>query len=297
MLDEWFFLNGVFEIGDWIPFLSRFDLRGYIKRMKELHKNFEIFHNHVLDDHLNLNNNKRDSDLVDILLQEAENPNLEIQLTRDNVKALLQDLLVGGTETSTTTLEWAVTELMRHPHNIQNATEEVDRVIGRERWMEEDDYTKLPFLEAIIKETMRIHPAGTFLAPHSAIQDCNVAGYHISKGTIVFINVWSIERDPRYWNSPEEFLPERFLGKDIDIEGQNFAALPFGSGRRSCPGKTLALKVVRSILGNLLHGFNWKLVPGMKPEDISIEEFYGLSTRPKHTFPIIFEPRLPPHLY
>lgn len=186
---------------------------------------------------------------------------------------------------------------MRHPQIIEKANEELDRVIGRERWMKEDDYSKLPYLDAIVKETMRIHPPGTLLAPHYAIQNSNVAGYDISKGTIVFINVWSIGRDPKYWNSPDEFLPERFLGKDIDVEGQNFALLPFGSGRRSCPGKTLALKVIRSILGNLLHGFNWKLLPGVKPEDICMEEFYGSSTRPKYSFPIIFEPRLSSHLY
>lgn len=216
----------------------------------------------------------------------------------DIIEFFLQELLTGGTDTSATTIEWAITELLKQPHLIEKATEELDRVIGKERWVEEDDYSKLPFLEAIIKETMRIHPLATLLAPHYAIDDCNVAGYNVSKGTTVLINVWSIGRNPKYWDSPEEFLPERFLEKkDIDVDGQNFALIPFGSGRRMCPGYKLGLKVVRSILANLLHGFNWKLLPGVKPEEIYTEELYGLATRPKNSLSMMVAPRLPLHLY
>nr|WMB80858.1 WrBX4 [Wrightia religiosa] len=302
MLDQWFLLNGVFNIGDWIPYLNRFDLQGYVKQMKELYKNFEIFNNHVLDDHLTKRNADKDNfipkDMLDIILKIAEDPNLEIKLTRDNVKALLQELLVGGSDTSVTTVEWAMNELLRHPHLIKKATEELDRVIGRDRWVEEGDYSKLPFIEAIIKETMRIHPLATLLAPHYAIEDCNVAGYDVSEGTTVLINIWSMGRNPKYWDSPEEFLPERFLEKDIDVKGQNnFVLIPFGSGRRRCPGYTLGLRIVRATLANLLHGFNWKLPPGMKPEDVCVEELYGLTTRPKISLSVIVEPRLPLHLY
>lgn len=300
MIDKWFFLGGVFNIGDWISWLDRFDLQGYVKQMKELYKNFDRFHNYVLDDHQAIRKAERDfvpKDMVDILLQLAEDPNLEVKLTRDNIKGLIQDLFTGGTDTSSTTIEWAMNELLKQPHLIEKATEELDRVIGKERWVEEDDYAKLPFMEAIIKETLRLHPLATLLAPHYAIEDCNIAGYDISKGTTVFVNVWSIGRDPKYWDAPEEFIPERFLGKDIDMKGQNFALLPFGAGRRRCPGYNLGLKLVRSILANLLHGFNWKLPHDVKPEDICMEEFYGLTTHPRTPLAMIPEPRLPIHLY
>lgn len=188
-------------------------------------------------------------------------------------------------------------ELVRHPHLIEKARDELDKVIGRERWVKENDYLKLPVMEAIIKETMRIHPLATLLAPHYATEDCNVAGYDVSKGTTVLINIWSIGRNPKYWCSPQEFLPERFLDKDIDITGQNFALIPFGSGRRRCPGYQLGMKMTRSILANLLHGFHWKLLPGMNPEEICMEEAYGLTTHPKTPLSFIVEPRLPAYLY
>ncbi|KAL0372737.1 UNVERIFIED_CONTAM: Trimethyltridecatetraene synthase [Sesamum calycinum] len=239
MLDEWFLLNGVFNIGDWIPWLNFLDLQGY-GRMKALYKRFDKFHNY-----------------------QAEDSDLDVKLTRDHIKGLLQ-----------------------------KAKEELDRVIGRNKWVEEDDFSKLPYINAVIMESMRLHPLGTFLIPHSAMEDCKVAGYDISKGTMILINTWSIGRDPNSWDAPEKFLPERFLGKETDILGSNFALLPFGSGRRRCPGYPLALKIVRTMLANLLHGFNLKLVDGMRPEDICMEETFGLATHPKKPLAIIMEPTL-----
>ncbi|XP_027087689.1 dimethylnonatriene synthase-like [Coffea arabica] len=300
MIDTWFLLGGVFNIGDWIPWLDRFDLQGYVKQMKELYKKFDKFHNHVLDDHQARRKTEKDfipKDMVDILLQYAEDPDLQVKLTRDQIKGLIQDLLVGGTDTSASTVEWAMNELLKHPHLIEKATEELDRVIGRDKWVEEAVLSKLPFLGAIIKETFRLHPLATLLPPHYALEDCTVAGYHIAKGTTVFINTWSMGRNSKYWDSPEEFIPERFLGKDIDIKGHDFELLPFGSGRRMCPGYVLALKLVGTMLTNLLHGFNWKLPHGMKPEEICMEEHYGLSIHPRISLAMIPEPRLPVNLY
>ncbi|KAK4400072.1 Trimethyltridecatetraene synthase [Sesamum angolense] len=300
MLDEWFLLNGVFNIGDWIPWLSFLDLQGYVKRMKALYKRFDKFHNYVIDDHQTKRAKDKDSiprDMVDVLLQQAEDSDLDVKLTRDHIKGLLQDLLVGGTDTSATTIEWAIHEILKNPRIIEKAKEELDRVIGRNRWVEEDDFSKLPYIDAIIMESMRLHPLGTFLIPHSAMEDCKVAGYDISKGTMILINTWSIGRDPNSWDAPEKFLPERFLGKETDILGSNFALLPFGSGRRRCPGYPLALKIVRTMLANLLRGFNLKLVDGMRPGDICMEEFYGLATHPKKPLTIIMEPTLPDNFY
>lgn len=197
----------------------------------------------------------------------------------------------------TAAVQWAFQELLRQPRVIDKAMEELDRVVGKERWVEEKDCSQLSYIEAILKETLRLHPLGTMLAPHCAIEDCNVAGYDIEKGTTVLVNVWTIGRDPKYWDRAEEFLPERFLEKDIDMDGHNFAFLPFGSGRRRCPGYSLGLKVIRATLANMLHGFNWKLPEGMKPESISVEEHYGLTTHPKFPVLVIMEPRLSSDLY
>ncbi|KAH6795333.1 hypothetical protein C2S51_036319 [Perilla frutescens var. frutescens] len=301
MVEEWISLNGVINIGDWIPWINFLDVQGYVGRMKKLFKKLDKFLDYVIDDHQARRVAEKDNfvekDVVDTLLQLAEDPNLEVKLTRDCIKALIQDLLVGGTDTSSGTVEWAIHGLMRYPHVIEKAKEELDRVIGRNRWAEEDDFSQLPYINAIMMETMRLHPVTPLVPPHYAIDDCKVAGYHISKGTTVIINIFSLGRDPNTWDSPEEFLPERFMGKDVDITGSNFALLPFSSGRRICVGHKLAIKVVGTTLANLLHGFDLKLVEGMMPQDICMDEVYGIAVHPKHPFPIIMEPTLPPHLY
>lgn len=209
----------------------------------------------------------------------------------------VQDLIAGGTDTSATTLEWAMSEVLKNPRLAKEAAEEMDRVVGRERWVEEKDIPRLPYIDAIMKETMRLHPIVPLLAPHLALQDCNVAGYDISRGTRVLINTWSIGRDPNLWDSPEEFRPERFLEKDIDVKGRSFELLPFGSGRRMCPGYDLGLKMIQSNLANMLHGFHWKLPEGMTTQDLNMEEVSGLTNPRKVPLVAVMEPRLPTHLY
>ena len=201
-----------------------------------------------------------------------------------------QDLISGGTDTPVTNLEWAMSEVLRQPRIAKKATEELDRVIGRERWVEEKDIPQLLYIDAIVKETMRLHPVAVLLAPHQAIQDCKVVGYDIRKGTQVLINTWSIGRDPNLWDSPEEFRPERFLENPIDIRGQSFELLPFGSGRRMCPGYILGLKMILTSLANTLHGFQWKLPGDMKTEELGMEEVYGLATPRKVPLVAVMEP-------
>ncbi|KAG5530764.1 hypothetical protein RHGRI_025664 [Rhododendron griersonianum] len=288
MVDDWFLLNGVFNIGDWIPWLAFLDLQGYVKRMKALSRKFDRFHDHVIADHKAKREADKDNfvakDMVDVVLQLAEDPNLE-------------DPILGGTDTSAITVEWAISELLKQPRLLRKATEELDRVIGRDRWVEEDDIQNLPYICAIAKETMRFHPVGALLAPHLSIEDCKIAGYDISKGTTVFVNTWGIGRDPRYWEEPEKFLPEQFFGKDIDVKGHHFELLPFGSGRRMCPAYRLGLMLIQSTLANLVHGFKWGLPDNVKPEDVDMEEEYGLSTHRKNPIVAVVEPRLSAHLY
>ncbi|XP_077230347.1 trimethyltridecatetraene synthase-like [Tasmannia lanceolata] len=300
ILDEWFLLNGVLNIGDSIPWLSFLDLQGYVKRMKSLSKKFDRFLEQVLDEH----NAKREGvkdfipkDMVDVLLQLADDPNLDVKLSRNGVKAFTQDLIAGGTESSALTVEWALSELLKQPHIFEKATKELDKVIGKERWVEEKDIPDLPFVDAIMKETMRLHPLAPMLAPHLAREDSVIDGYDIPAGTRVFVNVWTIGRDPTIWDAPEEFHPERFIGKDIDVKGQDFELLPFGSGRRMCPGYSLGLKVVQLTLANLLHGFKWKLQDKISPEELNMEEIFGLSTTRKIPLEAVIEPRLPAPVY
>lgn len=206
-------------------------------------------------------------------------------------------MIAGGTESSAVTVEWAISELLKRPEIIKKATEELDRVIGRERWVEEKEIQTLPYIEAIVKETMRLHPVAPMLVPRQTREDVTINGYDIPAGTRVLVNVWTIAHDPAVWENPDEFRPERFLEKSIDVKGHDFELLPFGSGRRMCPGYNLGLKVIQVSLANLLHGFNWRLPDGMKNADLSMEEIFGLSTPKKDPLQAVVEPRLATHLY
>ncbi|RLN33027.1 flavonoid 3' [Panicum miliaceum] len=301
MMDEFFVLNGAFNIGDFIPWLDWLDLQGYIRRMKAISAMFDRFLEHVLDVHnmRRLLEGERfvAKDTVDVLLQLADDPNLEVQLSRDNVKAITQDLITGATDTTPNTMEWALSELLKNPKILAKATEELNHVIGLDRLVTEKDLSHLPYIEAVLKETMRMHPAAPMLAPHQAVEDACVDGYDILAGTVVFINVWGISRDPALWDAPEEFRPERFLESKIGMRGQDFELLPFGSGRRMCPGYGLALRVMTLGLANLLHGFVWRLPEGVTVEDLSMEETFQLVMPRKFPLEVTVEPRLPARLY
>lgn len=300
ILDELFVLNGVLEIGDWIPWLSYFDLQGNIKKMKAVAKKVDRFIEHELEEHDARRNGVKNyvaKDMMDILLQLSDDPSLDVEFGRTGVKALTLDLIAGGTESTAVTAEWALAELLKKPEIFEKATEELDRVIGRERWVEEKDIVDLPYVTAIMKETMRLHNVSPLLVPRVAREDVQISGYDIPKGTVVMVNVWTIGRDPKIWDNPNEFCPERFLGEEIEVEGQNFKLMPFGAGKRICVGYPLGLKIIQSSVANLLHGFNWKLPKGMKKEDLDMEEIFALSTPKKNPLVAVAEPRLPPHLY
>lgn len=215
----------------------------------------------------------------------------------------MQDLIAGGTNTNAVTLEWAISELMRYPRILTAATEELDRVVGRGRLVTERDMASLPYTRAVVKETLRMHPVGPLLAPHEARQDASVDGYDIPAGTRVLVNVWAIGRDAALWDAPEEFRPERFMptaeggSRVIDVVGQDMELLPFGAGRRMCPGYNLGIKVVQVCLANLLHGFLWRLPDGMAADQLSMDEVFGLTTSRKFPLEAVLEPKLPAHLY
>ncbi|CAO2840285.1 unnamed protein product [Amaranthus hypochondriacus] len=301
MIDELFLLNGVFNLGDWIPFLKYVDVQGYVKRMKILGRKLDGFMEHVLDEHNDRKNKEKGNwvakDMVDLLLQLGGHPTIQIDLNRKRIKGFIQDLITGGTESSAITVEWAMTELLRNPDIMDKAVEELDRVIGKEKWVQEEDLKNLPYICAIIKETLRLHPPGPFLVPHMSREHVNINGYDIPKDTLIFVNTYTIQRDAKVYDRPEEFQPDRFIGKNIDIKGSHFELLPFGSGRRMCPGYNLGIKVICSSLANLLQGYTWKLPKDMKPEDLDMEEKFGISIPKKSPLIACAEPRHPHHLY
>ncbi|XVF76289.1 hypothetical protein PTKIN_Ptkin13bG0254400 [Pterospermum kingtungense] len=170
-------------------------------------------------------------------------------------------------------------ELLCNPEMMTKAKEELDQIIGQERKVEESDIDELPYLQAVIKETQRLHPVVPLLLPRNAMRDTTSMGYLIPKDTQIFVNVWAIGRDPESWEDHLTFKPERFLGSQIDYKGQNFELISFGAGRRICLGISLAPKVVHLGLATLLHSFDWELGNNITPEAIDMEERLGITVR------------------
>lgn len=166
-------------------------------------------------------------------------------------------MLLAGTDTSSVTVEWAMSALLNHPDKLEKARAEIQNAVGTDRLIDESDLHDLPYLQNVISETMRLFPAAPLLVPHEASADCKIAGYDVPLGAILMVNAWAIQRDPHVWDDPESFKPERFEeGGEVGPP----KLLPFGMGRRSCPGSGLAHRVVGLALGSLIQCFEWERV-------------------------------------
>ncbi|KAL4358371.1 hypothetical protein AHAS_Ahas09G0280000 [Arachis hypogaea] len=196
------------------------------------------------------------------------------------INVVVFEMFTAGTDTTTSTLEWAMAELLHNPRALEKVQTELRTKIGPHRNMEENDIDHLPYLKAVIKETLRLHPPLPFLVPHMAMDSCKLQGYHIPKHSQVLVNVWAIGRDPKAWDAPLLFWPERFMQMDhVDFKGHHFEFIPFGSGRRMCPAMPLASRVLPLALGSLLHKFDWVLPRGMNPHEMDMREGFGITLR------------------
>ncbi|KAF8751320.1 hypothetical protein HU200_012201 [Digitaria exilis] len=213
-------------------------------------------------------------------------------LSDDTVIGLLWDMITAGTDTTVISVEWAMAELVKNPRVQEKVQEELDRVVGRDRVLLETDFPNLPYLQALVKESLRLHPPTPLMLPHKASSSVKIAGYDIPKGANVIVNVWAVARDPNVWDNPLEFRPERFLQENIDIKGADFRVLPFGAGRRVCPGAQLGINLVASMIGHLLHNFSWRLPEGTRPEDVEMMETPGLVTFMATPLKAVATPRL-----
>ena len=191
---------------------------------------------------------------------------------------MYQDLFVAGIDTTSSTVEWAMAELLRNPEKMGKAQDELEQVLGKDGLGQELDISKFPYLQAIMKETFRLHPPAPFLVPHKAETDVEMCGFIVPKNAQILVNVWAMGRDSSIWTNPDLFMPERFLEHDnIDFKGQDFELIPFGAGRRICPGLPLANRMVHLMLACLVHDFNWKLAGEIKPKDMDMSETFGIT--------------------
>lgn len=303
ILNEMISLSGVFNIGDFIPGLQWMDLQGYVRRMKTLNRKLKKAFHEIIDARRELR--KSDSiwspeDLLDVLLSVTQDRQRDVgNITDENIMAVLSDMFAGGTDTASVTTEWALAELLRQPTIMKTVQAELDSVVGNERLVQESDIASLPYLRAVVKETMRLHPVLPLLIPHESMEPCQIAGYQIPPKTRAFVNVWAIGRDPNSWEKPLEFWPDRFLQSDIDVRGQHFQLLPFGTGRRGCPAWKLGLLNVQLMLATLVHAFDWSLpiLSDGSQMEVDLAETFGLTLLMEKRLLAMVVPRLPMHVY
>ncbi|MCL7043827.1 hypothetical protein MKW94_019333 [Papaver nudicaule] len=318
---EFFKLAGVSVASDVLPFLRWLDVDGQKKKMKRIAKEMDLVADKWLVEHRQKKrvlqtcpaaadgNHDADYDFMSVLISilDEEKDDLFFDYSRDTViKSTCLNLIVAASDTTSVSLTWVLALLLTNPAVLMKAQDELDTIVGKDRNVEENDISNLIYLQAIIKETLRLYPPGPLGLTHEAIEDCSLGGYEVRSGTRLLVNLWKLHRDPRVWSSPTEFKPERFLPKlddgnactseaaTLDFRGLHFEYTPFGSGRRKCPGINFALLSLHMTLARLLHAFDFEYDAIGK---LDMTEGSGL-TMPKVTpLEVHLRPRLPVTLY
>ncbi|XP_059456092.1 dimethylnonatriene synthase-like [Corylus avellana] len=295
------FLSGIFVLSDAIPCLEWMDFQGRVGSMKRAAKELDSVLDIWLQEHLHQKKleckSNEDRDFMDVMLSTFEEDAVISGHTRDTIiKATTMILILTGSGSTAVTLTWAVTLLLNHPKVLKAAQEELDTHVGKDKWVQESDIKNLNYLRAIVKETLRLYPPGPLTGIREAMEDCNIGDCFVPKGTRVVINIWKLQRDPRVWENPSEFQPERFLTThaEVDVRGQNFEFIPFSFGRRSCPGIGYGFQVLHLALARVLQGFDIATVGGMK---VDVREGLGIALPKVEPLQLVLKPRLPKDLY
>ncbi|CAK8537666.1 unnamed protein product [Lathyrus sativus] len=278
-------LIGAFNLADYIPWLGVFDLQGLTRSFKKISKSIDEILEMIIEEHEQINNvdKTRGEDFVDILLSithqtidhESEQNH---EFDRTNIKAILVEMIAASIDTSATSIEWTLSELLRHPRVMQILQNEIQDKVGNTKMVEEKDLKMLNYLDIVVDEILRLHPVVPLLAHRESRENISIDGYFIEKKTRVMVNAWAIGRDPNIWSeNAEEFYPERFIDKKMNYQGNEFESIPFGSGRRRCPGIHLGLTTIKLVVAQLVHCFNWKLPYNISPSNLNMEEKFGLT--------------------
>ncbi|XP_073049723.1 cytochrome P450 83B1-like [Primulina eburnea] len=292
-----------FYIGDYFPSLAWIDkLTGMHSRLEKNFRELDNFYQQLIDDHLDPNRpESMNGDILDLMLKLKQDQTAAVPVDWENIKGILmvcmtfrstfifsiyfpfdQNVFIAGTDTSASLIVWAMTALIKKPQAMKKVQEEVRNKVGNKGSVDEDDVQNLPYLKAIIKETLRMFPPTPLSVPREITQHCTIDGYDIPPKTMVYLNTHAIGLDPEYWENPTEFMPDRFLNSTIDYKGHDYGLLPFGSGRRGCPGINLGVATIELALANLLYSFEWELPDGVKAEDIDMEVSPGVTINKKN---------------
>ncbi|XVE50825.1 hypothetical protein DITRI_Ditri01bG0194700 [Diplodiscus trichospermus] len=288
-------LSSGFCVDDFYPSVKLLqNFSGLRLKVKKFHQDNDRIFENIINEHKERRAKERgrdeeaQEDIVEVLLrlqQQAEFP-----LSDDEIKSVILDIFSAGSDTSSTTVDWAMSYMLRNPRVMKEAQTEVRQIFEGKGNVDETGLNDLKYLKAVVKETLRLNPPVPFLLPRECNQTCQINGYEIVAKTRVLINAWAMGRDPSYWPEAERFYPERFLNSSVDFIGTNFEFIPFGAGRRICPGILFALPNVLLPLAQLLFHFDWKLPNGMKQENLDMTEVFGLSLKRKHDLILVPTP-------
>nr|QNS29957.1 cytochrome P450 [Nothapodytes nimmoniana] len=304
VIKEFMHVSGDFVLSDAIPlpFLRWMDLQGNIKKMKRISEELDSIFEGWLREHVERRakseavDGEELHDFLDVLISVIDDKFSFLYSRETIIKATAMNLILAGSDSTAVHLEWLLSLLLNKRDVLKYAQEEIEIKVGKNRWVQESDIPNLVYLQAIVKEGLRLYPPGPLAVPHEAMEDCRVGGFHIPKGTRLFVNVWKLHRDPRVWTDPEEFRPERFLSDhaDVDVSGQHYEFIPFGSGRRSCPGIQFASLVTHLTLARLIQGFEFRTVAN---EPVDMTEGMGVTLPRATPLEVLITLRLPSQFY
>ncbi|KAK7315310.1 hypothetical protein VNO77_33850 [Canavalia gladiata] len=295
-LREYMRLMGAFSVADAVPFLRWLDIGGIEKAMKENFKELDSVVAEWLEDHrnkrgLNDGKGKSDEDFMDVMLSMLDGTTIDGFDANTIIKGTSMAMILGATDTSSANHIWALCLLLNNPHTLEKVKEEIDSHIGKERFVTESDMNKLVYLQAVVKESLRLYPPSPLSGPREFREDCKFGDYQVKKGTRLITNLWKIQTDPNIWPDPLEFKPERFLTthKEIDVKGRHFEFIPFGSGRRICPGISFGLRSSHLTLANFLHSFEVTKTSSEPIDMTSAVEITNIKVTPLQ---VLIKPRL-----
>ncbi|PWA57967.1 cytochrome P450 [Artemisia annua] len=300
VMRDFFHLFGTFTVADALPFLRWLDLGGHEKNMKRVAKEIDNMGEKWLDEHRKNRKSLQsgeEKDFMDMLISAVESGSLSEYDADTTIKSTCMILITSSTDTTTVMLTWTLCLLLNNPHALKIAQEELDNIVGRDRQVNESDINNLVYLQAIIKETLRLYPAGRLGGLREFSEDCTIAGYHVPKGTWLTTNLFKLQQDSEIWSNPSEFRPERFLDgnhKHVDVKGTHFELIPFGAGRRSCTGIGLALQILHLVIATFLQHFDIS-TPGDAPVDMT--ETAGMTNAMASPLEVLISPRMSSTIY
>ncbi|KAK6947052.1 Cytochrome P450 [Dillenia turbinata] len=288
-------VSGGFTVSDVFPSLTWLHvLSGMRPKIEKMHHKVDKMLESIIDVHKvsrerakKTKDEAEEEDLVDVLLKLQQREDFDFSVTNENVKAVILDIFTAGGETSSITVEWAMSEMLKNPRVLEKAQAEVRQIFRKKGKVDEKGMDELNFLKLVIKEVLRLHPPAPLLLPRECQEKCEINGYEIPVKTRVVVNAWAIGRDPKHWTEADSFMPERFVESSIDYKGANFEYIPFGAGRRICPGITFGMANVVLPLANMLYHFDWKLPNGAKGEDLDMTEKFGATVSRKENLYVV----------